>query len=74
MTAQGGKLFLQFAFTFQKIGKRFPLFDSLVAVILRQLFVDELLWIAVVEVIAYAHLFIVFPRSVVVQNEIEIGS
>ena len=74
MTAQGGMLFLQFTFTFQIFGKRFPLFGSFIAVILRQLFVDELLRIAVVEVIAYAHLLIVFPRPVVVQNEIEIGS
>lgn len=39
MTAQGGMLFLQFTFIFQIFGKRFPLFGSFIAVILRQLFV-----------------------------------
>ena len=42
MTAQGGRLFLQFAFTIQIIGKRFPLLDSLVAIVLRQFLVNDI--------------------------------
>ena len=74
MTAQGERLFLQFALTFQIIGKRFPLLGSLVAVVLRQFLVNELLWVAIIKVIADTHFFIVFPRPFVVQNEIKISS
>lgn len=74
MTAQGGRLFLQFAFTIQIIGKRFPLLDSLVAIVLRQFLVNELICVAVVKEIADTHFFIVFPHPFVVQNEVKISS
>ena len=51
MTALVGRLFPQFSFTFQIIGKCFPLLGSLVAVGLHTIVVDKQKGVAVVEVI-----------------------
>ena len=51
MTAQGGRLFLQFALTFQIFCEGFPLRSVLFAVSLYCISIDELKGIAIVEIV-----------------------
>ena len=51
MTAQGGRLFLQFALTFQIFCEGFPLRSVLFSVSLHCISIDELKRIAVVEIV-----------------------
>ena len=63
MTAQSGRLFPQFAFTFQIIGKRFPLLGSLYAVGLYTLVVDKLKGVAVIKVVVTIVDYLTFNLS-----------